>query len=548
MATATSNLGSYAQQLADLKKTYMGATTAADRTTASQKGNQIRSQAYGSGIDLDALESEANKLGGITPDAKTDQAFRTSTFAKIKSSPTYTAPSAAGSGQSDTSTPSARFSNDYIEKASGLMTQLEKMMQTPVTFTPETDPTYIAAQKLADAGAKTATRNTLETMNDRGIVNSSITASQLGQIEQEAELKPLELIPQLQQQAYSQNQQQISNLGSLMQQYMSTGLNQQQFDAEFPMKEAALTGKYQSGEVKSLVDQLLELKTAAENPFTTADERNQYKLKADGLRKSLSTYGVDADALFGSGVNSKQAAVNASKAGTMTMDAQQTILNTLLGLTDAYGSVPSGSGQKISSLPGLSGLGSIFSSLEGQSTLSKDQTTFNQGMATKEFNLNSEKFTFDKTVTENAMKIDNANLALNKAKQAQDLDYNRWLLDNQKTEVQGTKATSGYMSQLLSTGSREAAMSYIVTHAQDIVNDGANVNTLLSTIDSIYPTPKATSSSSSESVVEKAVKMAQNDLTGWTAADTPEKQQELINKYIKMLGGTPGATGTTSGE
>lgn len=538
--TASNDLGSYAQSLADLKKSYMSATTDADRKAASQKGNQIRSQAYGSGIDLDALETEANKLGGITPDAKTDQAFRTSTFAKIKSSPTYTAPKVSTT-QADSSAPSARFSNDYLEQAGTLMTQLEKMIQTPVTFTPETDPTYQAAQRLAQEGAKTATRSTLETMNDRGIVNSSITANQLGQIEQQAELKPLELIPQLQQQAYAQNQQEITNLGSLMQQYLSTGLNQQQFDAEFPMQEAALTGKYQSGEVKSLVDDLLQLKSAAENPFTTADERNQYKLQADALRQKLSTYGVDADTLFGSGVNAKQAAANSSKAGSLTMDAQQSILNTLLGIGDSYGSLPTGTGKAVSGLSAYSGLGSILSGLEGKPTMAKDQTAFNQSMATKEFNLSSEKFTFDKSVAENAMKIDNANLALNTAKAKQDADYNKWLLDNKMTEAQGTKATSGYMSQLMSTGSREAAMSYIVTHAQDIVNDGANVTTLMNAIESMYPTQA--SSSSSSSITAQAAKLAQNDIT-WMSL-SPAEQQALVDKYVQMLGGTPG---TASGE
>lgn len=441
-----------------------------------------------------------------------------------------------------------RYSNQYLEDANKLMSQLNQMINTPFTFTAEDDPTYQAAQKLAQAGAKTATRNALETMNDRGIINSSVTSSQLGQIEQEAELKPLELIPQLQQNAYSQRQQGITDNYNMMNTLLSAGQNQQAFAAQLPMQEAALTGQYLSGEAQDTINQILALKTKAETAGTTKEQKTEYSKQAEALRNKLSTFGVDPS-MFGSGVNLSQASKNMSTAGKLTTEAQSSLLNTLLGLGQTYGSLPKGTGTMAESLPMYSGLSSMLTSLEGKPTsaqqaqtfnqnlAAKDQS-FNQNMATKTFDLNVEKFNFDKTTQANQTKIAWAQQSLQEAKFNQDTDYQNWLKSNQMTETQGLSATNGYMTQLMAMGSRENAMSYIVENAQSIIGDGANVSTLMASIDAIYPAAKQseTSGLTQQEINSKALSAAQSDIR-WFQAKTEAERNKIVNEYKSYLSG-----------
>jgi hypothetical protein len=145
---------------------------------------------------------------------------------------------------SSSNTPMVQYSNDYMDKATQLMAQLETMMNNGYNFDYAKDPTFMAAQQMAQSGAKTASLDAMESMNDRGIMNSSLMGNQLAQIEQQAQLKPMELIPQLQAQAYNQYQGGISNLATLMQGYLSTGQSQLDYAQNKALNEAIATGKY----------------------------------------------------------------------------------------------------------------------------------------------------------------------------------------------------------------------------------------------------------------------------------------------------------------
>ena len=83
----------------------------------------------------------------------------------------------------------------YYDMATKYMNNIDALMSKGFDYNPEKDPKYIAAKKIAGKEAEGAKMDTMETMNDRGIMNSSITASQLGQIEQEAADHILSLIP-----------------------------------------------------------------------------------------------------------------------------------------------------------------------------------------------------------------------------------------------------------------------------------------------------------------------------------------------------------------
>ena len=83
----------------------------------------------------------------------------------------------------------------YYDMATKYMNNIDALMSKGFDYNPEKDPKYIAAKKIAGKEAEGAKMDAMETMNDRGIMNSSITASQLGQIEQDAADHILSLIP-----------------------------------------------------------------------------------------------------------------------------------------------------------------------------------------------------------------------------------------------------------------------------------------------------------------------------------------------------------------
>ena len=65
-----------------------------------------------------------------------------------------------------------------------LMAQLQTEIATP--FNPESSPQYNVLQKLAEQQAAKGSQNAMETLNARGILNSSITGDNVAQIQQEA--------------------------------------------------------------------------------------------------------------------------------------------------------------------------------------------------------------------------------------------------------------------------------------------------------------------------------------------------------------------------
>lgn len=122
----------------------------------------------------------------------------------------------------NTTAPSAY--TDWQAKQNELMQKYETLMSGSFEYNPETDPKYQAFKTLsasrADAAAKTATRSTEEELNARGILNSSVTASQLGQIQQNAkqtaETEALAQLPQYEAQARQGYQDKLRNAADLL--------------------------------------------------------------------------------------------------------------------------------------------------------------------------------------------------------------------------------------------------------------------------------------------------------------------------------------------
>ncbi len=80
-----------------------------------------------------------------------------------------------------------------------------------------------------------------------------------------------------------------------------------------------------------------------------------------------------------------------------------------------------------------------------------------------------------------------ATQALSRARLEQEADYRSYLKQKDLTEQQGEMATNGYISQILAQPTADAAFNYIVEHANDIVNDGADINKILAAFRQKWP-------------------------------------------------------------
>lgn len=204
-----------------------------------------------------------------------------------------------------------------MEKASALLTQLEQIQKDGFKYDYKTDPAYLAAMAQAQEGAKTASRQTLESMNDRGIVNSSVTSSQLGQIQQAAQNEPLKMIPALENNAYNRFQQNFSNQFNLAQQYLQNGQFQMGYDQserfhedENSFNKAQLTGHYMPAEAQGFLQAIMNSKQAYAQA-TTPEDRQKAAAAANDARNALKSMGLpDVDRLFGGGVTLDQLANN----------------------------------------------------------------------------------------------------------------------------------------------------------------------------------------------------------------------------------------------
>lgn len=223
--------------------------------------------------------------------------------------------STGGAGQAQPMT----FTNDYLKKANELMTQLETIMNKGFSYDYQSDPTYLAAVEAAKQGAKKASSSTLETMSDRGILNSSVTSNQLAQIEQEAQQAPLQLIPQLENNAYNRYANQLNSTSSLMSTMLGAGQQQQSFESNERYNEAEVTGTYESPEMRQMLNTLVELKTAY-GQAKTPQERATINADANRIRANMKSLGMsDVDKLFGGGVTIDQALANFSQGGIQTV-------------------------------------------------------------------------------------------------------------------------------------------------------------------------------------------------------------------------------------
>lgn len=105
--------------------------------------------------------------------------------------------------------------NDLWKQSSGYKDQIDAMMKTGFTYDPTKDASYTSLQALATKNAKSASGEAMESMNDRGILNSTIMGDRLGQIEQTAQDAVTAQVPVLKNAAYGQYMDKMSTLNSM---------------------------------------------------------------------------------------------------------------------------------------------------------------------------------------------------------------------------------------------------------------------------------------------------------------------------------------------
>lgn len=178
----------------------------------------------------------------------------------------------------------------YQVSLNDLLSRFNQQSSRPFQYNPQADPQYQALLQQAQRGAQQATRTAEEELNARGILNSTVTSDRLGQIQQQAQQSVTDLIPQLQQQAYSQRQNELNNLlqqlglyqGLEAQQY-ERGFNQQQFteqqrqfNQQYGLQEQQLQAELENNKFyRGLQQQQLDLQKQQQNLENAWNRVNQ---------------------------------------------------------------------------------------------------------------------------------------------------------------------------------------------------------------------------------------------------------------------------------
>lgn len=100
-------------------------------------------------------------------------------------------------------------------QANGYKGQIDSMLKAGFSYDPSKDASYQALQTLAQKNAKIASKDAMETMNDRGILNSTVTGDRIAQVEQTAQDAVTAQVPVLQNAAYNRYNDKINTLNNL---------------------------------------------------------------------------------------------------------------------------------------------------------------------------------------------------------------------------------------------------------------------------------------------------------------------------------------------
>lgn len=404
----------------------------------------------------------AYNVGGSKGGAVNGGGFGSGAVTAALQSQSQPSPTTGAGGQQMT------YGNDYIEQANKLMTQLQQMVTTGFSYNYQSDPNYVAAVQAAKEGAADASRLTREQMNDRGILNSDITTSQLAQIEQKAQSEPLKLVPQLEQNAYGRYMGQVQGLGNLMNTFLQQGQWEIGRADNERWKDAEVTGTYESPEFKKLFDQLVADKQGW-GATTDPKERKRLADDATNVRKALA--GItgrsvsEIDKLFGANVGLDAARANFTLGGFETQAAKAARIN-----QDNY--------------------------------------------------LSDTKYTHDYND-----KVFNETVRHNKA--TENASGSGGLSPGQMLTQETNRALTQMLSEIQSP---DEVLNWINANKNELLQKGINPKTLYDAASSAFKGSGPQGLSEME-IYDKALAAAQKDYD-WAGAATQEERQAIIDKYV----------------
>ena len=395
---------------------------------------------------------------------------------------------------------------DYRSQVDTLLKQYQQMAAAPLVYNAQSDPSYASIQQ----AARRASQNTMEALNERGILNSTITASQIGQIQQQAEAQAEQAAYE---RAYNERLNQLSNLGNLINLYANRD------DTMFGrgVTEGQLTGTYIPNQAQPLVQQLLALKQEAERPGLGAETYARYKEQGDALRAQLRAMGVDTSWIE-SNVTSAQAA---------------------------------------QALP------QVFSTLDARNQ------QFNQDMAQQELQMRQQQMEYQAArdaIADQRWKAEfdedvrrwGLQYALNRQVQLGNLDISRYnaatsrmnaetnRMDAQRRTTDAEQSTNAQnfqatvLNEMRQFSSPSEAREWLNANAGEIarVLGTSGLNQMYQMVDTLYPQqvdPNTQNQARLQQLREQAVKMAQSD-PNWQFSDSAKREQ-LISEYMRLLGG-----------
>lgn len=140
------------------------------------------------------------------------------------------------------------------EQKKNILKQLQQAQQQPINA--EQLPEFGAMQNVAKQRGDIASRQAMETLNQRGVLDSTITADRVAQIQQQAQT---EILPTLLERAYGLRKEQAQQLTQLLNYYSKEEQNQQTMHLkaeEAKREEAKLQIAQKEKNIKAALDRI----------------------------------------------------------------------------------------------------------------------------------------------------------------------------------------------------------------------------------------------------------------------------------------------------
>lgn len=486
MAVGQLTFDQFVKNLSGLKSQYGTQKDATGKTNIRNQGIQLRSDALGQGFDLNDLESKAQTMfsGNDTFTPQQENYVQTLHNEAKSLKPTNymgAGTSISGGGQTTDTTQKnteKQGQMNWGDEAQKKFQQLESMLTNRAAYDPSTDPIYQSAQVSAQRGAEEASNRTLSDLNRRGISGGSIAQNQLAQIEQGAVTKVQDMIPGLAANFQNGQQNDINNLSSMFSALLGADQHEQsaatqvnQFDKNFGIQEAGVTGNYVSSDTQNIFDQILGNKQA----YGSATDVGKKGLADTNkqLYNTLASMGIDPSMIDGK-VKYEDAVKNIANFKNPTMNQKEINYNKEQD-KKAF-----------------------------DYNAEQDKIAFNYKVSQDEwdngFKVSQESWS--RYADQQRLNDADASRANTTASINNTEAWRKHLKDKDITEANGNKATNGYMTRVLDSKSRDEALNYIYENQNAIVNDGANVDKVLGAINSKWPGPGKEDASGTPSIFD----------------------------------------------